>query len=84
MPSSRKTWLGESVNQYQSASLRRAASYAIRLVSTAHAILASLLATAQATTFACRRVSIERIHSPSRSVRWFTRCMTARAPCTSK
>ena len=29
-------------------------------------------------------VSIDRIHSPSRLVRWFARCMTARAPCTSK
>ena len=49
---------------HQSASLRRAASYVMCLVSTALAILASLLATAQATTFACRRVSIERITFP--------------------
>lgn len=80
--SSRKTLLGETINQ--SGSFRRAASYAVCLVSTAQAMRASLLATAQATTFECRRVNIERIHSPSRSVRFSTRWITARAPCTSK
>jgi hypothetical protein len=48
----------------------------------AQAILANLLANAQATTLECRRLSRPRVQAPSRSVRRSICRMTARAPWT--
>lgn len=48
----------------------------------AQAILANLLASAQATTFEGRRLNNAWTHTPKVSVRDFTPCMTTRAHCT--